>query len=383
MNGAKKRLIGLIVLGLAALGLRLWAVLSLPNEPAWTAVAQLLQCFAGTAVVLAVACLGWTLVPDRAYVGWVAAWGTAIYPPHLALAGQPHVAAWATLALTLLLLVALLPQWNSSRRAAVVVGVLAGVLFVLEPVLALAVPVCVAVFWLAIVRRGGVRSPKCKGEMHSPDGQLEIAPTGARIALGRVALLLCVALLIAGPWMIRNHIVHGRLLAQDYTFASTAAASHGDLCLRRTQSLFLGSSDMRTPHAPREESHHAVRDEYVADATFLTRASYVAGVAWLVLILIGLSISWDRRRRLWPTYAIFATVAAAHILLVEVPWVRTVLEPMTLVWASLAVAPLLVRLAPPRKIKIHRPGQQANDPFAAEHALKGPHYEIPEHRRAG
>ena len=135
MNGARKRTIGLSVLGLAALGLRLWAVFSLPGEPAWTAVAQLLQCLAGTMVVLAVAFLGWTLVPDRPYVGWVAAWGAAVYPPHLELAGQPHVAAWAALALTLLLLVALLPKWNGTRRGAVAAGVLAGLLFVLEPIL--------------------------------------------------------------------------------------------------------------------------------------------------------------------------------------------------------------------------------------------------------
>jgi hypothetical protein len=369
MKGAKQRTVGLVVLGLAALGLRLWTVLSLPAEPAWTAVLQLLQCAAGTLVVLAVAWLGWTLAPDRPAFGWVAAWAAAVYPPHLELAARPHIAPWAALTLTLLLAVVVWPRWRAPRRAAIAAGVLAGLLFIMEPVLALAVPACVAAFWLTNARRG---------ESHSPD---------VRTAMGHVALLLGVALLIAGPWMVRNRVVHGRLLSQDYSaqaMADGSQPSYGQLCLKRAQALFLDAdATFRTPHAPREESHHAERDEYGPGATFLTRASRVAVVAWLVLILIGLSVSWDRWHRLWPTYAIFAAVAAAHILLAGVPWVRSALEPMTLVWASLAVAPLLVRLAPQRKIKIHRPGQQPKDPFGDKHVLKGPHYEIPERRRAG
>src|SRR3972149_6209985 len=51
--------------------------------PATILFVQLLQCAAGTALVLAVVWLGWVLVPDRPGVGWVAGLGAAVYPTHL------------------------------------------------------------------------------------------------------------------------------------------------------------------------------------------------------------------------------------------------------------------------------------------------------------
>ena len=298
-------------------------------------------------------------MPDRPYFGWVAAWAAAVYPPHLELVARPHVAPWAALTLTLLLLAVLwrLECHATRGRSGGRVGRRA---LRLEPILALAVP--------------GVR-----GGLLVRTSQATARPGTCTIrALGRVALLVGVAILVAGPWMVRNRAVHGRLLPQNYTAATIAdepQPSYGQQCLRRARMLFLdASATSRTPHAPREERHHAERDEYASRATavpavpeeadqdapvtFLTRASHVAVVAWLVLILIGLSVSWDRRRWLWPTYAIFAAVAAAHVLLAGVPWVRSALEPMTLVWASLAVAPLLVRLAPHGRSRFTAPASR-------------------------
>ena len=62
---------------------------------------------------------------------------------------------------------------------------------------------------------------------------------------------------------------------------------------------------------------------------------------------------------------------------------RIPVEPMTFVWAATAMAPLLVRLVPSRRVKIYRPGEHPHDPFAPEHILQGPGDDVPVRRRAG
>jgi len=347
MNGAR-RTIGLALLGLLAFGLRLWVVLALPTaqeHPGWTLAGQLLQCAAGTALVLTVAWLAWSLLPDRPSVGWVAALGAAIYAPHVQMAAALGVGPWAALVLTLLLAVVLSSFWQATRRRAALAGCLAGLLFALEPILVLALPICAAVFWL------GDSGPTWSGRF-------------ARAALGRLGLLAGVAAMIALPWMVRNRLVEGRFLLTKpaQQSADEQSPSYGQLCVQRLESLLLF-----------DEANPATRD----------RSSRIAAVAWLVLAVIGLSVSRSRWRALWPTYAVFAAVALVHTLVVASPALRPALEPMTFVWASTAVAPLVVRLLPQRRIKIHRPGQQAHDPFGAEHVLQGPHYDIPVRRRAG
>ena len=146
MNGSK-RTIGLVLLAMLALGLRLGLVLTLRTDhaapvsyehgriaenllagqgfsieflgvegptsqqapfyplllaavyaclgvetPATILAVQLLQCLAGTALVLAAVCLGWVLVPDRPSVGWVVGFAAAIYPTHLYMVTHLQVA---------------------------------------------------------------------------------------------------------------------------------------------------------------------------------------------------------------------------------------------------------------------------------------------------
>ena len=52
-------------------------------SPAALLAVKLLQSVAGTALVLGVAWLGWSLIPDRRSIGWTAAWGAALYPTHV------------------------------------------------------------------------------------------------------------------------------------------------------------------------------------------------------------------------------------------------------------------------------------------------------------
>jgi hypothetical protein len=75
---------------------------------------QLLQCMAGTALVLAVVGLGWALMPDRPSVGWVAGIGAAVYPTHLYMVTHLQVALWAALILTTLLAVVMSHRWRAT-----------------------------------------------------------------------------------------------------------------------------------------------------------------------------------------------------------------------------------------------------------------------------
>ena len=83
---------------------------------------QFLQCLIGAATVLAVAWLGWSLVPGQRGVGWTAALGLAVYPSHVGAAAYPQAALWAALVLCCLLAVVLLaavairPSRRHSRR---------------------------------------------------------------------------------------------------------------------------------------------------------------------------------------------------------------------------------------------------------------------------
>ena len=80
---------------------------------------------------------------------------------------------------------------------------------------------------------------------------------------------------------------------------------------------------------------------------------------------------------------VFAVVTLFHALVIASARFRIPLEPMTFVWAAAAVAPVLLRWMPGRRIKIYRPGQHPNDPFGPEHILQGLYRGLPERRRAG
>jgi hypothetical protein len=104
-------------------------------------------------------------------------------------------------------------------------------------------------------------------------------------------------------------------------------------------------------------------------------------VIWLVLAGMGLLVSLERWRALWPTYVIFALVTLFHSLVIVSVRFRIPLEPLSFVWAATAVAPLVVHLTPSRKIKVYRPGERPLDSFGEDHALKGPHWKPRSGRR--
>jgi len=480
MDGSRK-IVGLVLLALLALGLRVWVVAALWSDHAapiayehgpiaenllagkgfsvtflgtegptsqqapfypmllagayaifgvGTATAhlavELLQCVAGTALVLAVVWLGWSLLPQRRSVGWIAGLGAAVYPTHLYMVTHLQVALWAALVLTLLLAVVVSPRWQRRRAGAVLAGCLSASLLLIEPILALALPICAAVFWLA------------EGD-GTWTARFRAGP------LGRIALMAGIAAAIVAPWSVRNWIVHGEPVFVKSTFGyafwqannpiswgtdkipkpsaeplrrrhdGTLAGMDRALWEARHETLYIDDVLLK-PHGYREFAglsepqrsallgrrawtfirenpgryaglclqrlrYFLLFDETNPKAA--NRLYRIATVAWLTLALMGLFVSSSRYRALWPTYAIFGAVALFHALVIVSARFRVPVEPMTFVWAASAVSPVAMRLFEPRQIRVYRPGERPAEPLPRTHALRGPHYRAAARRRAG
>ncbi len=388
------------------------------ETPAAILAAQLIQCIAGTGLVLAVAWLAWSLLPDRQSVGWVAGVGAAVYPTHLYAVTHLQVALWAALLLTVLMAVAASPRFRATWRGAILAGLLAGSLLLVEPILALALPICAAVFWL--------------GE---PAGR-----TVERFRLvpaARLGLMAAVAAVVIAPWTVRNWRVHGEFVFIKSTFGyalwqgnhpaswgtdKIPKASAETLRLAHDRSLggidqalwearhetnyiddvVLGPEDYRRlgrlgePQRCRTLGRQALgfirRDPGRYARLSLSRLRYfllfdetnpkaanpvyrLATVTWLVLAVVGLLVSLDRWRSLWPTYAVFAAVTLFHTLVITSVRFRIPIEPLSFVWAASALAPLSVHLRRQKPIAIYRVDDPGSDSAAGgQPGLGGPHW---------
>ncbi len=385
---------------------------------------QLLQCLAGTAVVLAVVWLCWSLLPDARLVGWVAGLGAAVYPTHLYMVTHLQVAVWAALLLTLLLAVAAAPRWRATRAGAILAGVLAGMLLLVEPILALALPIVAAVFWTAEPRRF------------------------SRAAFARAALMAGVAAIVISPWLVRNRLVHGEAVFIKSTFGyafwqANNPLSWGTDKIPKPSSEAIRSEHDHTPADMNRALWEARHEAIYIDNAMLTEADYIrlgqlsepqrsrdlgrrawsfirenpgryaglcmqrlryfllfdetnpkaanrlyraATAAWLILVLVGLLVSWPQWRRLWSTYAIVGLVTLFHALVITAVRFRIPIEPITFVWVSLAVSPAIARVLQRRQIKIYRPGESCQDPIERRHVLQRPHFQTspkPARRRVG
>ena len=394
------------------------------ETPAAILAVQLLQCVAGTGLVLAVVWLGRVLVPDRPGVGWVAGLGAAVYPTHLYMVTHMQVALWAALILTTLLAVVMSSRWRATWRGSILGGCLAGALLLVEPILSLVLPICAVAFWLGEGDRRWKR-------------RLRPGP------LARVALMGAIAAAIIAPWLVRNRLAHGELVFIKSTFGyafwqgnnpaswgtdkipqpaaealrldhdGTLAGMDRALWEARHETVYIDDVLLRPtgyrelaglsePERCRLLGRRAVEFIRTHPARYaglcLRRLRYfllfdetnpkasnriyrAATVLWLVLAFVGLLVSCGRWRRLWPTYAIFAVVTLFHALVITSVRFRIPLEPMSFVWAAWAVVPFGAHLAPPRRIRIYRP-QERRDPSHADHRLQGPHWDLRRERRA-
>jgi 4-amino-4-deoxy-L-arabinose transferase-like glycosyltransferase len=350
---------------------------------------ELLQCLAGAALTLAVVWLGWSLLPDQRGIGWIAGFMEAIHPSHLYMVTHLQVAIWAALGLTLLLAIAASPRSKATWRGAALTGLVAGVLLLVEPILALALPVAAALFWFGAYRAA------CNGPHRGAFAR----------ASKQVALMAGVALLVITPWTVRNWLIHGEPVFIKTTFgyafwqgnspgswgtdkvpkaAAEAARLDNDGTLRgveralweaRYVTVYIDDLSLKPtgyrdfaglsePARSRLLLHRAWQFIHANPAVYLhlclkrlqyfllfdetnPKASHwlyrITTVVWLVLAVVGALVSWPHRRRLWPTYAVFLAVMLFHTLVIVSARFRIPVEPLSLLWAAAAVAPLVAR----------------------------------------
>ncbi|HVX64685.1 MAG TPA: hypothetical protein VHC19_28960, partial [Pirellulales bacterium] len=205
-----------------------------PASTAALLAMQILQCAAGAALALVVVGLAWSLLPERPTLGWVAGYGAALYPAHVYMVTHMQVAIWAALCLTsLVALVA--SHWRPySWLKAVLAGLLSGLLLLIDPILAIALPIIAWMFWRSEAQVEGTprklplplgegtsaQSPP-KGERttgHSlrvPHSTFRVSPAARCL---RLALMASVAALVIAPWLWRNYRVHGEWVFVKSTF---------------------------------------------------------------------------------------------------------------------------------------------------------------------
>ncbi|MDD4270492.1 MAG: hypothetical protein GXY25_07035 [Pirellulaceae bacterium] len=388
------------------------------ESPAAILAVELIQCLAGTGLVLAVVALGWSLAPDRPAIGWLAGIGAAVYPTHLYAVTHLQVAIWAALVLTLLLTVVSAPRYRATWRGASIAGVLAGVLLLVEPILAIALPCCALAFWLGGLRGRGAAPRSASAERVPPDA----APAARRLlgATIRTAAMAAVATIVVAPWIVRNWRVHGEWVFVKSTFGyafwqGNNPASSGTDKVPRPAAERLRLAHDGTPAGIDRALWEARHETTYIDDLLLKPGGYreLAGltetkrcrllgrkalqfirsnpdryarlcadrlryfllfdetnpkaanriyrlstVVWLVLATVGLMASLGRWRSLWPTYAIFAAVTLFHTLVITSVRFRIPIEPLSFTWPAAALAPLLVHAVPGTRLRVYRPGER-------------------------
>lgn len=356
------------------------------------AALELLQCVAGAALVLAVVSITRSLLPARPAAARMAGLCAALYPPHIYMVTHIQVVTWASLALALVVATVVSPRWNGMWRGAALTGVLAGWLLLIEPILALALPIVAA--W----RFARGRS---------------LAGRSVRQAMGQIALTAVVSAAVIAPWIVRNALVHGELVFIKSTFgyafwqgnnrdslgtdklprpaARAAAAAHDGSLASRNQALWnarhktfyiddvlLKASDyqllgrLSEPERSRLLAARAWDDIRQDPSAYASRCWRRVGYffwfdatnpkaahplyrlatsAWLFLAVVGLVACGAKRRLVWPLVAIVLAVNAFHVLTITSARFRMPLEPLTFAWIGIGLTDLAMwRLLRPGRL---------------------------------
>lgn len=375
---------------------------------------QWLQCAVGTGIVLCLVWLAWSLLPEQPKVGWIAGWGAAVYPIHIYMVTHLQVVTWATFLLVLLLALAATRKWQTTWSGAIGLGIVCGLLLLVDPILALALPPAAVFYWLAARNRG--QSLWQHGH------------------LLRTISIAAVALAVVSPWLVRNYLVHREFVFIKSTFGyafwqgnnphswgtdkipkptvrdvladhdGTLAGYHKAMWEGRHETLYIDDVLLK-PHGYREFSGLSepqrsrllgrrawqfVRehpDQYASlcfnrlryfllfDETNPKTSSNIyriGTVLWLVLATLGGFCVRSRWKQLWPTAVIFASVLLFHTLTITSVRFRIPVEPLTFLWAAYPWAFLWSQWWPEKSVVQEEAETEPNS--AAGHALRGPHH---------
>jgi len=344
---------------------------------------QLIQCLAGTLLVFMGFHLACSLFPTRPAYAWWAALAATLYPIHVYAVTHVQVALWAALVLTSLWAVCLSPKWSANRWQPLAAGCLAGLLLMIEPILALALPVAAVV----LARQSSRRATTSRAAFVS--------------ALRIVTLFALTAALFCTPWLIRNRQVHGQWVFIKSTFGyafwqgnnpvswgtdkipktsalEMAAAHDGSLADRNRalwearhetlyiDNLLLGASDYaelatlseperaqllgrrafqfiyRHPQRYAQLCWNRFRYFWLWDATNPKADNIIyrsCSLATLALALVGWrAIGPSGRRACWPLLATVLLVCAFHTLTITSARFRIPIEPLLLIWVGAGAA---------------------------------------------
>ena len=193
---------------------------------------QLLQCLAGTGLVLSLVWLAWQMLPQKRSIGWLAGAGAALYPTHIYMVSHIQVAVWATLGLVLTLALACWTAGHGGRMPAVLAGVVAGLTILTDPILTLVLPVAV---WCLVRQRTAARQTDrrvgCAHHGSTPSWvpwpRLRGHASADHEACSRerehgtpvvVLVFLLTTAVVVTPWVLRNALVHGEFVFVKSTF---------------------------------------------------------------------------------------------------------------------------------------------------------------------
>ena len=353
---------------------------------------QLLQACTGAVLTVVVAQLAWSLVPTNRLTGWIAGYGAALYPPHVYMSTHIQAAPWAALVLTLLL-ACVLARGATTWRTFITAGLLAGWLLLIEPILALALPICALALGLRAARTNNPR--------------FSITPLLTRPALRAMTVMTLTTLAVVTPWLVRNYRVHGEFVFIKSTFGYAFWQANHPLSWGTDKIPKPSVEAIRTAHdgswRGRSEAIWQARHEtiYIDDLllkpygyerfaglseparsrllgaeakAFITadplrygqlclrRLSYflwrdatnpktadiiyrLSTAAWLGLVIAGLFVTRRQLMAWWPLWSVFLVVTIFHALTIVSARFRIPLEPLTFVWAASAVTSLFAPAA--------------------------------------
>jgi hypothetical protein len=343
---------------------------------------QILQAMMGAAVALSTASLGHSLVPGKRSIGWLAGVLVAVYPPQVYMATHMQAVNLATLLVTAALALAAAGRISRAWWGAVLTGVLCGLLLLVDPILALALP------WLAALR-----------------WMVPGTSIGTLRRLAQAAVLAGVAALVVAPWIARNYRVHGQFVFVKSTFGyafwqgnnprslgtdklpqpaarqilaadcPSLAAANRQLWAARHKTLYIDDVVL----TPADRAELAAVGEPERSAILGRRAwTFIRGnpaayarlcanrlrffllwdetnpkashplyrwssLAWLAMAIGGGLLAGGNWRRLWPLAGTCGSLLAFHALTITSSRFRMPLEPLTFVCAATGIAPALAR----------------------------------------